>query len=443
MKKILLLIAVILLITTAYALWQKSNANKMNAGGISKNENNNFVSMNDDYAFVYSVVDNAYVIKNNNKIKLSLGDKIVSGEIVETDSSGDLILRMPDNSELRISENTKIVLQKVEIDKNATNNQNTQKVTVYLDFGKVWSKVKSLSNSQSSWEIETSNAVATVRGTSFGLEKSATNTRVIGAENTVAVRKKTKNNNNNNAASSSATNSQKTTTKETAEEKELLIKEGNYVDIFEDEVEKNRSKDHKVIKKIPDEMKQDKWMQKELGSDINWNKENNNTNANENILKNFGKEIKEIEIEDRKEKVKERLENKIQIQNSTPSSTKATNTLSTTTDKNKRILRLEINNFNKIILLDSKVILQANIVYSDGSKKDVTSETSFSLSNKLIGSISKNVYYPDVSDDIKDDSELRGTIKATYKDSLTGQIYNSTSNEYEIGFEEDLKFING
>jgi hypothetical protein len=51
----------------------------------------------------------------------------------------------------------------------------------------VWSKIVELATGDSAWEVETSRAVATVRGTAFGATNDASGSTFIGSENTVSV----------------------------------------------------------------------------------------------------------------------------------------------------------------------------------------------------------------------------------------------------------------
>lgn len=140
-----------------------------------------------NYALVINIKDNAYLIHDAEKVKIKLGDKLTNGSNIITDNTGKLTLQMPDKSELRLAENTNLTLDTI------IKTDDGQTMLAYIDGGRVWSKVKSLTNSPSSaWQIQTSNAVATVRGTSFGIMRDDKNTRFVVGESKVSVYLKNK-----------------------------------------------------------------------------------------------------------------------------------------------------------------------------------------------------------------------------------------------------------
>ncbi len=114
---------------------------------------------------------------------LKTGDEVALGNMIETDSRGIANIYFPDGSVLRLDANTKIVLNQAEL------NPENQALTtrIFLTSGRVWSKVLALLTPSSLWEVKTSNAVATVRGTAFGMTALKGKTSVIGAEQTVVV----------------------------------------------------------------------------------------------------------------------------------------------------------------------------------------------------------------------------------------------------------------
>jgi len=63
----------------------------------------------------------------------------------------------------------------------------TSKVSMGLEAGRVWSKIIELATPESSWEVETANAVATVRGTAFDMEVVDGKSKIFTASHMVAV----------------------------------------------------------------------------------------------------------------------------------------------------------------------------------------------------------------------------------------------------------------
>lgn len=114
---------------------------------------------------------------------LKTGDEVALGKMIETDSKGIANIYFPDGSVLRLDANTKIVLDEASLDPASQG----LSARIFLSSGRVWSKVLALLTPSSLWEVKTSNAVATVRGTAFGMTAFKGKTSVIGAEHTVGV----------------------------------------------------------------------------------------------------------------------------------------------------------------------------------------------------------------------------------------------------------------
>lgn len=114
---------------------------------------------------------------------LKTGDELENGAVVKTNDTGFAEIHMPDGSAIRLDSASQISLDVADYDEN---NDKLQ-VKIKLTAGRVWSKIIELATSDSFWEVETTNAVAAVRGTSFGMEYTDDETQVIGLENTVEV----------------------------------------------------------------------------------------------------------------------------------------------------------------------------------------------------------------------------------------------------------------
>jgi len=115
--------------------------------------------------------------------ELQTGDEIDPGMKLKTNENGLANIYFPNGSVARLDVNTQIIINEA-----SYNDENqTMVVKIMLGIGRVWSKIFSLATPQSSWEVDTTNAVATVRGTAFGVEYENNNTNVVGSENEVAV----------------------------------------------------------------------------------------------------------------------------------------------------------------------------------------------------------------------------------------------------------------
>jgi hypothetical protein len=98
------------------------------------------------------------------KEKLAEKSELNEGDIVRTGKAGRIELTLTDQSILRLDGNSEFTL------KAATTDGDEKKFTGKLSFGKVWAKVNSVLGGQSHFDVETQNAVAGVRGTTFRVD---------------------------------------------------------------------------------------------------------------------------------------------------------------------------------------------------------------------------------------------------------------------------------
>lgn len=116
--------------------------------------------------------------------ELFTGDELEPGSIIGTDKNGLANIYFPDGSVARLDSNTKMTLEIGNYDADSR----TLMVRIQLASGKIWSKILKLATPGSFWEVKTSNTVAAVRGTAFGVAFQSGKTRIITAENKVAVK---------------------------------------------------------------------------------------------------------------------------------------------------------------------------------------------------------------------------------------------------------------
>jgi len=104
--------------------------------------------------------------------ELKTGDELRTPATIKTNSTGLANIYFPDGSVARLDSNTELVLEEGSYD----GADKTLRV-----------KMLELATPRSSWEVKTANAVATVRGTAFGVEYISGKTTVVGSEHSVAV----------------------------------------------------------------------------------------------------------------------------------------------------------------------------------------------------------------------------------------------------------------
>ena len=95
--------------------------------------------------------------------ELKKGDKINKDETIKVAGRSRLEMRCPDGTIMRFAEKSTVRMSEVRY-----NTQTSDKnIKVNLSVGKLWAKVKQLTTPDSSVVVETSNAVAGVRGTVY------------------------------------------------------------------------------------------------------------------------------------------------------------------------------------------------------------------------------------------------------------------------------------
>src|SRR6185312_3472562 len=100
--------------------------------------------------------------------KLAIGSDVYENDTVETAAGAKLELKMKDGSVVRVGPSSKLQL------KSAYFGPAGQKsFSAKLLFGRVWSKVSGLAGGDSKFDVETDNAVAGVRGTTFRVDARA------------------------------------------------------------------------------------------------------------------------------------------------------------------------------------------------------------------------------------------------------------------------------
>lgn len=188
MKKVFYLVIIVILVFAGVFFF----ATRLKAPSSSPEEENadlsgatttTTVEMNAARPWI-EVMENSVQVKNGETWEnLKTGDELEDGAMVKTNETGFAEIHMPDGSAIRLDSASQISLDVADYDEN----NDTLQVKVKLIAGRVWSKIIELATSDSFWEVETTNAVAAVRGTSFGMEYTDDETQVIGLENTVEV----------------------------------------------------------------------------------------------------------------------------------------------------------------------------------------------------------------------------------------------------------------
>lgn len=116
-------------------------------------------------------------------IEIKSGDEVPDGAVIVTDDKGLVEVHLPDGSTVQLDASSEAKFDQAQFD----DSSETLRVRITLATGKIWSKIIELATPESYWEVKTTNAVAAVRGTAFGMEYADGDTQIIGSENTVDV----------------------------------------------------------------------------------------------------------------------------------------------------------------------------------------------------------------------------------------------------------------
>lgn len=100
---------------------------------------------------------------------LSVGAGVSEGDVISTDEDARLELKFADSSVLRIGSKAKVAITAAHFGQGPAK----RKMTAKLFFGNLWAKVSSAISGDQKFQIETENAVAGVRGTTFRVDAHA------------------------------------------------------------------------------------------------------------------------------------------------------------------------------------------------------------------------------------------------------------------------------
>jgi len=110
------------------------------------------------------LVGNAKKQHGDRWVELGLKGEVAEGDRIETAPGAKLELTLADKSVLRLDGGSAFVLKAASVGDSAT------QVTGKLSLGRIWAKVASVLGGSSHFDIETQNAVAGVRGTTFRVD---------------------------------------------------------------------------------------------------------------------------------------------------------------------------------------------------------------------------------------------------------------------------------
>jgi hypothetical protein len=333
-------------------------------------------------------------------------------------------------------------------------------VRINLLWGNVWSKIIALTTPESSWEVTTSTAVATVRGTAFGVEyREEGKASIVGYENKVEVKVVDPE------------------TKKVMEEVSMVVEPEKFLEVRKDVVldmkshiargEAEAAKAVMEVKQVSKEVLEKDWLKRALEADEKLEtklkelkeKARDEQVAQRELKKELIEEFRtkteerrglvrekaEVLKEVIKEEVKENIQSKSEeVINKKP---EVIETVKTNADAGQQKLKvfpkgLEIATKESLarVLENTPIVFRAILLMSDGSSVDVTEKVDWQVLGP-IGSFSKpGVFVGKLDPSVSELGEGTGTVIASWKNSETGEAFLGKSAIFKVQPQVDLNF---
>lgn len=382
-----------------------------------------------------------FLVENKNGVEtkkiLSTGDAISEGNMIETDGKGKAAIHLFDGSVLRVNSDTRFVLNTAEYDKDS----GKLIVKANLSSGKLWSKIIELATADSSWEVETSNTVATVRGSAFGVSTDGETSEVFGSQHRVSVEVVDPK------------------TKEKIKVRSIVVDEGVSLKVSSDSIQKIKEIEKRASAASPSEREAilettesvfvpTKISEKTKAGEWFSENENKDKKVEEEIMKarEEAGDDKEAFREILNKKVNERLP-EVEIQNYDAVDSE-NNENKENDDKNEKpietkkeevqekktpvvpikweSLNIETKSLLNSLMEGDNVVFHAVLHDGGEATRDVTSEVTWEVSGKMGSMSGKGVFTAKLDPSISEFGEGEGTISATWKDA-DGKVMHAES----------------
>lgn len=370
----------------------------------------------------------------NNKKELYTGDELGENITIKTGENALANIYMSNGSVARIDSNTELVLEKGDYNKKTGG----MIMKIFLSTGRIWSKIFELSTPESLWEVKTTNAVATVRGTSFGMEYENEKSSIIGNENKVLV-----------SAIDLKTN-------EIIENANVVIEPNKFIEISKEDVldiKENVEKLKEKIEETPADISNKEWIKRSKTADTKL--EENRTlflkrGVSNNSMKKelFKQQNADSAPNEAPKKDATPLKNTEDTKNinepkpENPTLEKET-TESIITDKpSPESLVLKIDGNTKNIIEDDVIKFKAILVMSDGTKKNVSNTAKWQVLGQIGNITSSGIFTAKLDVSISELGEGFGNVIATWKisDGVDILIGKSPTLNVKDKIEETIDF---
>lgn len=384
------------------------------------------------------------------KKEFATGDVVAEGNVLETDSKGKSSIHFFDGSVLRVSPGTRFTIKSAEYDKNS----GKLLVRVALSFGKVWSKIVELATPDSLWQVETSNTVATVRGSAFGISSDGKSSEIFGSQHKVVV---------------------EVVDPKTGEKlkiQPLIVDEGNFLKVSDTDIQKIKKIEERAGVAAPAEMESimktselvlaPVKINKKIKSDEWFSGNENEDKKVEEEIKKTKEEVGDDEVEVKKALNKKTEEKFIEIKNQIEDSpnkgikeepaptdekvkTRETEEIPKETTKQNSVnlpvkwdsLKIESKRIPDNLVEGDSVMFHAILQGDGGVSKDVTSEVKWEVSGQMGAVDAKGVFYAKLDPLISEYGEGDGFVGATWEGADGNKISGKSGPIHVIMKIED------
>jgi hypothetical protein len=332
---------------------------------------------------------NIFVTKDGVERSVVDGEEIIPPYDLRSDGTGSAILSFTDGSELRLDANSKLTVQE------GSYSPETKNLIVHtkLTIGRVWSNIIALTTPESSWEVETSNVVATVRGTAFGVATDGSGTTTVtGSEHTVELTLIDPD------------------TGERNPNRKFPLNEDEFVVINNNMAQDDSTEDPEPQKKTEKETN-DPWV------DMNEKRDRGIFEDTESLLEGDGDSPIDGANPLTKPATDKPLETVRPVTPTTPPAPTA------------KAVSLAIKSPRTLegIIEGTQVNLSAIVTYSNGTTKDVSKEAVWKVLGP-IGGMQANTFTPLLGPSVSEFGKAPGSITATWKEPSTGaELFGSTA----------------
>lgn len=413
------------------------------------------------------------------KRELQTGDELENGTAVGLRKGALANIYFSDGSVARLDSGTRLVVESGNFEEK-TNQLN---VRLNLLWGRVWSKVITVLTPESVWEVKTTNAVAVVRGTAFGVEYvEEGKSNVVGYENKVEVKLVDPETKKFLPVAAMVVEAKKSleVKKEAIENMKAHLAVGELRQAAS-AVATKAGKPLMEVKEVSEKVLNQDWVKRGIEADEKLNQKmqamKEKLKDRQETVKEFRKEIQQEfrgKIEERRKEVKQavetekllikqkvdNLENKVletrqelkenleqvreelktsEIQAVTPVTPieKNVSALPVLTIKN---LAIKPNRDLNLLVEGDSVLFRSFVQFSDGSEKEVTLEANWKVLGEIGFLKSPGVFVGKLSDAVSELGTAPGSVIASWKDPKTGSVFEAATPIFNVELEVDLNF---